>query len=64
MTVLSELDRFHLAMAAVRRLPIGNDVAAPLIATFEEKLVLHKRYVREHGEDMPEIRDWKWDARL
>ena len=64
MTVLNELDRFHLAMAAVRRLPIGNDVAAPLIATFEEKLVLHKRYVREHGEDMPEIRDWKWDARL
>ncbi len=64
MTVLNELDRFHLAMAAVRRLPIGNDVAGPLIATFEEKLVLHKRYVREHGEDMPEIRDWKWDARL
>lgn len=64
MTVLNELDRFHLAMAAVKRLPIGNDVAAPLIATFEEKLVLHKRYVREHGEDMPEIRDWKWDARL
>ncbi|WP_025091098.1 phosphoketolase [Brucella intermedia] len=63
MTVLNELDRFHLAMAAVRRLPIGNDVAAPLIATFAEKLVLHKRYVREHGEDMPEIRDWKWDAR-
>ncbi|KAB2716441.1 phosphoketolase family protein [Brucella intermedia] len=63
MTVLNELDRFHLAMAAVRRLPIGNDVAAPLIATFEKKLVLHKRYVREHGEDMPEIRDWKWDAR-
>ncbi|KAB2727421.1 phosphoketolase family protein [Brucella intermedia] len=64
MTVLNELDRFRLAMAAVRRLPISNDVAAPLIATFEEKLVLHKRYVREHGEDMPEIRDWKWDARL
>lgn len=64
MTVLNELDRFHLAMAAVRRLPIGNDAAAPLIATFAEKLVLHKRYVREHGEDMPEIRDWKWDARL
>ena len=64
MTVLNELDRFHLAMATVKRLPIGNDVAAPLIATFEEKLVLHKRYVREHGEDMPEIRDWKWDARL
>lgn len=63
MTVLNELDRFHLAMAAIKRLPISNDVAALLITRFEEKLLLHKRYVREHGEDMPEIQDWKWDAR-
>lgn len=63
MTVLNELDRFHLAIAAVKRLPVSDDVAAPLIARLEEKLVLHKRYVREHGEDMPEIRNWKWEAR-
>ncbi|KAB2677459.1 MULTISPECIES: phosphoketolase [Brucella/Ochrobactrum group] len=63
MTVLNELDRFHLAIAAVKRLPISDDVAAPLIDSFEEKLVLHKGYVREHGEDMPEIRNWKWGAR-
>ncbi len=62
MTVLNGLDRFHLAIAAIRRLPLSNDVAAPLIADFEEKLALHKRYVREHGEDMPEIRDWKWPS--
>ncbi len=60
MTVLNELDRFHLAIGAIKRLPLSNDVAAPLIAGFEEKLALHKSYVREHGEDMPEIRDWKW----
>ena len=60
MTVLNELDRFHLAIGAIKRLPLSNDAAAPLIAHFEEKLALHKNYVREHGEDMPEIRDWKW----
>lgn len=60
MTVLNELDRFHLAIGALKRLPLSNDAAAPLIACFEEKLALHKNYVREHGEDMLEIRDWKW----
>ncbi|KAB2662544.1 phosphoketolase family protein [Brucella tritici] len=60
MTVLNELDRFHLAIGAIKRLPLSNDAAVPLIARFEEKLALHKNYVREHGEDMPEIRDWKW----
>ena len=60
MAVLNELDRFHLAIEAIRRLPLNNEVALPLIANFEEKLTLHKKYVCEHGEDMPEIRDWKW----
>ncbi|PRA49263.1 phosphoketolase family protein [Brucella pituitosa] len=60
MAVLNELDRFHLAIEAIRRLPLNNEVALPLIANFEEKLTLHRKYVCEHGEDMPEIRDWKW----
>ncbi|MEJ5083177.1 phosphoketolase family protein [Ochrobactrum sp. MYb379] len=60
MAVLNELDRFHLAIEAIRRLPLNNEVALPLIAEFQEKLTLHKKYVCEHGEDMPEIRDWKW----
>src|SRR5690606_38153394 len=55
MTILNELDRFHLAMEAIGRLPLTEDIAAPLIAEFEEKLTLHKRYIREHGEYMPEI---------
>ena len=63
MTVLNELDRFHLAIGAIKRLPLTNDVVASLTGKFEEKLALHKSYVREHGEDMPEIRDWKWVAR-
>ncbi|MCH4543395.1 MULTISPECIES: phosphoketolase [Brucella/Ochrobactrum group] len=64
MTVLNELDRFHLAIEAIRRLPLGGDVAEPLIARFVDKLTLHKKYVREHGEDMPEIRNWKWPYRV
>lgn len=60
MAVLNELDRFHLAIEAIRRLPLGNEIAFPLLAGLEEKLALHKKYVCEHGEDMPEIRDWKW----
>ncbi|WP_094507512.1 phosphoketolase family protein [Brucella thiophenivorans] len=60
MAVLNGLDRYHLAIAALRRLPLNNEIALPLIAKFEEKLTLHKKYVCEHGEDMQEIRDWKW----
>ncbi|MBN9046575.1 MAG: phosphoketolase family protein [Rhizobiales bacterium] len=60
MVVLNELDRYHLAMAAIERLPIAQSEAEPIVAEAKEKLVLHRAYVREHGEDMPEIRDWKW----
>ncbi len=60
MVVLNELDRYHLAMAAIERLPIAQSEAEPIVAEAKEKLVLYRAYVREHGEDMPEIRDWKW----
>ncbi|MBP2459999.1 MULTISPECIES: phosphoketolase family protein [unclassified Rhizobium] len=60
MTVLNELDRFHLAIEAIERVPGLKDKAGSVIAMLEDKLAEHTRYVREHGEDMPEIRDWKW----
>jgi xylulose-5-phosphate/fructose-6-phosphate phosphoketolase len=60
MTVLNELDRFHLAMDAVDRLPRTGAAGRLLKRRLEEKLVEHKRYIEEHGEDMPEIRNWKW----
>lgn len=60
MVVMNELDRFHLAMAAVRRLPgLGQD-GERLIGDCRAKLAEHAAYVREHGEDMPEIRGWGW----
>ena len=61
-TVLNELDRFHLAIEAIERVPGLKDKAGSVIAMLEDKLAEHTRYVREHGEDMPEIRDWKWKA--
>ncbi|HEX6626791.1 MAG TPA: phosphoketolase family protein [Gemmatimonadaceae bacterium] len=62
MTVLNDMDRFHLAEDALKRCKLGAE-AKPVLDMFREKLRLHTAYIREHGEDMPEIRDWRWDAR-
>ena len=62
MTVLNEIDRFHLAIAAVDRLPQTGDRGTTLQQQLREKLVTHKAYIDENGEDMPEIRNWKWGA--
>jgi xylulose-5-phosphate/fructose-6-phosphate phosphoketolase len=60
MVVLNELDRFHLALAALRRVPGLAGRAGGLAAELERKLKEHKVYVCEHGEDMPEIQRWTW----
>ncbi|MCQ4634773.1 phosphoketolase family protein [Shinella sp. CPCC 100929] len=60
MAVMNRLDRYHLAMEAIERLPALAARRPGLIAALEAKLDAHHAYVREHGEDMPEIRDWKW----
>ena len=62
MTVLNELDRFHLVIAAIDRLPQTGSQGLELQQHLREKLVTHKTYIDENGEDMPEIRDWKWGA--
>jgi xylulose-5-phosphate/fructose-6-phosphate phosphoketolase len=61
MTVLNDLDRFHLVMDVIDRLPQTGVAGFELKGTLERKLVEHKRYIDQHGEDMPEVRDWKWD---
>ncbi len=63
MTVLNELDRFHLAIEAIARVPGLKEKAADVVDMLKSKLGEHTRYVREHGEDMPEIQNWKWSAR-
>ncbi|XOK15428.1 phosphoketolase (plasmid) [Agrobacterium tumefaciens] len=60
MTVLNELDRFHLALSAIDRVPGLKDKVPGVVVMLREKITEHDRYVRQHGEDMPEIRDWKW----
>jgi xylulose-5-phosphate/fructose-6-phosphate phosphoketolase len=60
MVVMNELDRYHLAMAALDRLPQLANEAAQIKQRLNHKLVEHHAYVRQYGEDMPEVRDWVW----
>ncbi|MGK6312325.1 phosphoketolase family protein [Neorhizobium sp. DT-125] len=60
MTVLNELDRFHLAIEAIERVPGLKEKAAHVVENLRGRLKEHHRYVREHGEDMPEVRNWRW----
>ena len=60
MVVLNDLDRFHLVMDVIERVPKLESSGAHLVQQMRDKRYEHKRYISEHGEDMPEIRDWKW----
>jgi xylulose-5-phosphate/fructose-6-phosphate phosphoketolase len=62
MTVLNELDRYHLVMDVVDRLP-PEKTGSPgeyLKQQLHDKLIQHRSYINQYGEDMPEIRNWKW----
>ena len=61
MTVLNDLDRFHLVMDAIDRLPQTGDKGAHLKRQLQDKLIEHRQYIDKHGEDLPEIRKWKWE---
>ncbi|HWK66213.1 MAG TPA: phosphoketolase family protein [Rhizobiaceae bacterium] len=61
MTVLNELDRFHLVIGALERLPgQAGEPGVRLTALMETKLAEHHDYIRAHGQDMPEVRNWEW----
>jgi xylulose-5-phosphate/fructose-6-phosphate phosphoketolase len=62
MTVLNDLDRFHLVMDAIDRLPQTGQKGAELKQRLRGKLIEHKQHIEQHGEDLPEIRGWKWGA--
>ena len=62
MTVLNDLDRFHLVMDTIDRLPQTGDKGVYLKQQLKDKLIEHKQYIDKYGEDMPEIREWKWNV--
>ncbi len=62
MVVLNELDRYHLAIAAIERVPALAHRGTAARQTFNAKLIEHHRYIREHGQDMPEVQEWHWQG--
>ncbi len=60
MAVLNDLDRFHLAGDVIDRIPRLQRIGAHFKQFLRNKLVEHKQYIHERGDDMPEIRDWTW----
>jgi xylulose-5-phosphate/fructose-6-phosphate phosphoketolase len=60
MCVLNEIDRFHLALDVIDRVPSLRDVSSHVREELRDRLIRHTVYIREHGDDLPEIRDWIW----
>jgi xylulose-5-phosphate/fructose-6-phosphate phosphoketolase len=60
MTVLNDLDRFHLVMDTIDRLPQTASAGNYLKQQLQDKLIEHKQYIDKNGQDMPEIRNWRW----
>ena len=63
MAVLNDLDRFHLVADVCDRVPLLASRSAYIQQAMRDKLIEHREYITTHGEDMPEILDWKWDRR-
>src|SRR4030043_1724633 len=62
MVVMNDLDRFHLVGDVIDRVPGLGSRAAYVKQFLRNKLLDHKNYIRTHGEDMPEIRNWRWKS--
>jgi xylulose-5-phosphate/fructose-6-phosphate phosphoketolase len=62
MAVLNQLDRFNLVNDVIERVPKLGERAAYVQQAIREKLIEHRQYVARHGDDMPEVRNWKWQG--
>jgi xylulose-5-phosphate/fructose-6-phosphate phosphoketolase len=60
MCVLNQIDRFNLACDGFQRVPKLRDYAAYAQQKMREKLIDHKNYIAQYGDDMPEIKNWQW----
>ncbi len=64
MTVLNDLDRFHLVIDAIDRLPQTGAKGVYLKQQLQDKLIEHRLYINANGQDLPEIRNWKWSQSI
>ena len=62
MVVLNNLDRYQLALDAIRRIPRFASQVEMATDRYWATIERHKLYIGEHGDDMPEVRDWRWPA--
>ena len=62
MVVRNDMDRFHLAAEVINRVPTLGDLGAYAKQEMRNKLIQHKEYIERYGDDLPEIRDWKWTS--
>lgn len=62
MTVLNDMDRFHLVMDVIDRVPQTGARGIALKQQLNEKRAEHKEYIKKYGQDMPEVRDWRWSS--
>jgi xylulose-5-phosphate/fructose-6-phosphate phosphoketolase len=62
MAVMNDLDRFHLVGDVADRVPVLFKTAAYVKQAMRDKLIEHRQYITTFGEDMPEIRDWRWNG--
>ena len=62
MVMLNDLDRYHLVMDVIDRVPFLKSKVAPLRQRMVDKRITAREYTREHGDDIPEVRDWVWPA--
>ena len=62
MVVLNNVDRYYLALQAIRRVPRLADQVPEATERYWTMIQHHKRYISEHGVDLPEVRDWRWSS--
>ena len=60
MVVLNDMDRFHLVMDVIDRVQTLGEAGVQATQLMRDKRAEHRLYIRKHGDDMPEVRDWKW----